>query len=93
MSCQECDRLKRLLLESFVFADRSQTAMRCYLFTHLAPASVSDLDAYLSLEADERKATDQRHRVYLELVHHRNSHGSGADDSARAISSQGARPI
>lgn len=79
MKCPECDRLKGLLLESFVYADRAQTATRCYLFTHLASSGVSDLDEYLALREEEQKTSLERHQAYLAVVEHaRNTHGTSA---------------
>lgn len=75
MTCQECDRLERRLLESLVFADRAQTAMRCFLLTHRSIGGVSDMDEYLALHAEERKTAEQRHQAILALVHHERDHG------------------
>lgn len=75
MNCEECDRLERLLLESLVFADRAQTAMRCFLITHPYFGGVSSMDEYLALRAEERKTEDRRHDAFLALVHHAMGHG------------------
>jgi hypothetical protein len=75
MTCDECLRLERLFLESMVSTDRGETALRCYLLTHIGHAAgVSDLDEYDSLRIDRDKSAAERHQAYLKLVEHRKSH-------------------
>jgi|GEM_PF-1775124 len=81
MNCEECNRLERLFLESFVFADRAQTSVRCFLITHQQSAGVSDLDEYLALRAEERRTLEQRHNAYLARVRHEKDHGPAAAES------------
>ena len=54
MDCNECYRLERFVLESLVFADKAGTALRCYLITHEWSASVSDVDEYHALRAEQQ---------------------------------------
>jgi len=74
MSCEQCDRLERLVLESLVFADRAETALRCYLITHERSAGVSDLDEYHALRTEQQRTTDERHKAYMDLVDHKKAH-------------------
>ena len=74
MSCEECDRFERLVLESLVFADRAETALRCYLITHERSAGVSDLDEYHALRTEQQRTTDERHKAYMGLVDHKKAH-------------------
>jgi len=73
-SCEECDRRERLVLESLVFADRAETALRCYLITHERSAGVSDLDEYDALRTEQQRTTDERHKAYMDLVGHKKAH-------------------
>ena len=75
MKDEQLARLERRFLESLVFADRAQTAMRCFLVTHQYFASVSDMDQYLALRDDERRSFDERHEAFLALVHYERDHG------------------
>ena len=84
MKCDECNRLERMFLESFVFADRAQTAMRIFLIGHQHFAGVSDIDEYLALRAEERKMTQERHDAYVTLLHHEKEHGEAAEASNKA---------
>jgi len=74
MSCEECHRLERLVLESIVFANQAETALRCYLITHERSAGVSDLDEYHALRTEQQRTTDERHKAYMALVGHKQSH-------------------
>jgi hypothetical protein len=75
MKDEKLGRLERQLLEAMVFADRAQTAMRCFLITHQGFPGVSDLDEYLALRDEERRATEERHDAFLALVHYEREHG------------------
>lgn len=70
MACEICNRLERLFLESMIYADKAETALRCYLITHQWSASVSDMDEYNALRAEQQRTTDERHRAYTDLVSH-----------------------
>lgn len=74
MDCNECDRLERVFLESLVTADSAETALRCYLITHQQYASVSELDEYNSLRAEQQRTAGERHNAYMAVVEHRNRH-------------------
>jgi hypothetical protein len=52
--------LGRFFLESVVFADKTETALRCYLITHQHFASVSDLDEYQALRAEQQRTVNER---------------------------------
>jgi hypothetical protein len=70
-----------MFLESLVFADRAQTAMRCFLLTHQHPRGVSDLDEYQAIYAEERRTLEQRHEAYLALIQHERGHESPLEDA------------
>jgi len=74
MNCESCDRLERLFLESIVFADKAETALRCYLITHQHFAVLSDMDEYQALRAEQQRTADERHRSYMDLVSHTRNH-------------------
>lgn len=74
MECQLCHRLDRLFLATIVFADKSETALRCYLITHQHFAGVSDLDEYEALRTEQQRTSDERHRAYMALVTHTRNH-------------------
>jgi len=74
MDCTECYRLERLVLESLVFADKAETALRCYLITHEWSASVSDVDEYHALRAEQQRTMDERHQAYMNFVNHKKAH-------------------
>ena len=74
MACDECQHLEGLFLESMVFADRAETALRCYFLTHQHSAGVSDLNEYRSLRAEQQRTADERHTVYMNLVDHKKAH-------------------
>jgi hypothetical protein len=74
MDCDECSRVERLVLESLVFADKSETALRCYLITHEWSAGVSDVAQYHALRAEQQRTADERHKAYMDFVNHKKSH-------------------
>ena len=74
MGCDECQRAERLVLESLVAADKSETALRCYLITHQWSAGVSDIAEYHALRAEQQRTTDERHKAYMDFVNHKKSH-------------------
>lgn len=76
MRCEDCNRLERLFLELMVYADKAETALRCYFITHQWSAGVSDMDEYNALRADQQRTADQRHRAYMDLVSHAMNHGA-----------------
>lgn len=86
MSCEVCHRLERLFLESMIYADKSETALRCYLITHQWSATVSDIDEYNALRSDQQRNADQRHKAYIDLVSHAKDHGrvSGSQEQRGA---------
>jgi hypothetical protein len=75
MNRESCDRLEGVVLESIVFADKAETALRCYLITHQHFAGVSDMDEYQALRAEQQRTADERHRSYMDLVSHSRNHG------------------
>ena len=75
MTCEVCNRLERLFLESMIYADKAETALRCYLITHQWSASVSDIDQYDALRSDQQRKADERHKSYVDLVNHAKDHG------------------
>lgn len=75
MNCDSCDRLGRSFLESIVFADKAETALRCYLITHQHFAGVSDMDEYQALRAEQQRTAAERHKSYTGLVSHTRNHG------------------
>lgn len=74
MECQLCHRLERLFLATIVFADKSETALRCYLITHQHFAGVSNMDEYEALRAEQQRTADDRHRACTQLVSHARNH-------------------
>lgn len=74
MNCQLCQRLEGSFLTSLVFADKSETALRCYLITHQHFAGVSDMDEYQALRAEQQRTAEARHRAYMDLVNHTRNH-------------------
>jgi hypothetical protein len=74
MNCDECDRSERFLLEAMVAADKAETALRCYLITHERFGGVSDMNEYEALRKDQQNATDERHKAYVGMVKHKQSH-------------------
>jgi hypothetical protein len=84
MKDEKLGRLERQLLEAMVFADRAQTAMRCFLITHQGFPGVSDLDEYLALRDEERKTTEQRHEAFLTRVRYEREHGLREKNSSHS---------
>lgn len=82
MNCELCDHFEGLFLESIVFADKAETALRCYLITHQHFASVSDMDQYQALREDQQRTAEKRHRAYMEMVTHAGNH---AESLARDV--------
>jgi len=78
MNCEECHRLERLFLESIVFADRAETALRCFLITHQHFAGVSDMDEYRALRGEQQRTAGQRHAAFMDVVSHVSNHVSVA---------------
>jgi hypothetical protein len=74
MNCDECHRVERLVLESLVSADKSETALRCYLITHEWSAGVSDIAEYHALRAEQQRTADERHKAYMDFVNHKKAH-------------------
>lgn len=68
METNDRARLQRIFLEALVAADRADTALRCYFFTHQLFAGVSDLAEYEALRLQQLQAAEQRHRAYVALV-------------------------
>jgi hypothetical protein len=78
MSCDSCQRLERLFLESMVFADRAETSLRCYLLTHQHFAGVSDMDEYQAVRTEQERTSEERHRAYVDFMNHARNHGESA---------------
>ena len=74
MDCSECSSLERLVLEWLVFADKAETALRCYLITHEWSATVSDVDEYQALRAEQQRTIDERHKAFMDFVDHKKAH-------------------
>ena len=74
MNCDECSRVERLVLKSLVAADKSETALRCYLIVHEFSAGVSDVAEYHALRAEQQRTADERHKAYMDFVSHKKSH-------------------
>lgn len=86
MACEMCDRLERLFLESMIYADKAETALRCYLITHQWSATVSDIDEYDALRSDQQRKADERHTRYMDLVSHAKDHGrTGGSREQRSL--------
>ena len=66
--------MERLVLESLVSADKSETALRCYLITHEWSAGVSDIAEYHALRAEQQRTADERHKAYMDFVNHKKAH-------------------
>lgn len=75
MECKECQHLSGMFLESMIFADKAETALRAYFLTHQHGATVSELAEYYSMRKEEQRTTDERDHAYLHLVNHRKLHG------------------
>jgi hypothetical protein len=68
----------RAVIESMIFADRAETALRAYFLTHQHQASVSEFAEYSSMKKDHQRAVDQRYGAYTSLVNHQKTHGRAA---------------
>jgi hypothetical protein len=75
MECNECQRLSGLFLESMIFADKAETALRAYFLTHQHQASVSEFAEYSSLKKEHQRGVEQRDAAYINLVDHQRTHG------------------
>jgi len=75
MECNECQHLIGLFLESMIFADKTETALRAYFLTHQQGASVSELAEYSSLKKDQQRTLAERDSAYMALVNHQKFHG------------------
>jgi len=74
MECSECEHLSGLFIESMIFADKAETAIRAYFLTHQHGASVSELAEYSSLKRDQERTLIERDSAYVALVNHRKFH-------------------
>jgi hypothetical protein len=74
MECSECQHLSGLFIESMIFADKSETAIRAYFLTHQHGAGVSELAEYGSLKRDQERTLTERDSAYMTLVNHRKFH-------------------
>lgn len=75
MECDECQRLSGAFVESMVFEDKAEAALRGYFLTHQHGASVSELAEYRSMKEEHQKTVDKRDQAYLNLVNHKKLHG------------------
>ena len=75
MECDECQHLSGLFLESMIFADKAEIALRAYFLTHQREASVSELAEYSSLKKEHQRTVNERDTAYMKLVNHRKVHG------------------
>ena len=76
MECNECYALWPWFIESMIFADKAETALRAYFLTHQRGAGVSDLAEYSSLKNEQQRTLIERDTAYLTLVnHHQTFHG------------------
>lgn len=75
MECNECQHLLGLFLESMIFADKAETALRAYFLTHQHGASVSELAEYSSMKKEQQRVLDERDKAYTNLVTHQKVHG------------------
>ncbi len=78
MNCNECEHLCGLFLESMIFADQAETALRAYFLTHQHGATVSELAEYASLKGEQQRRMTERDDAYLKLVDHTRVHGRTA---------------
>jgi hypothetical protein len=83
--CESCNRFERVLLESLIDADKADTALRCYLITHQWSASVSDMDEYNALRAEQQRMTERRHEAYTALISHAMNHGDSGSRGANSV--------
>jgi hypothetical protein len=58
MNCDECQHLSGLFLESMIFADKAEVALRAYFLTHQREASVSELAEYSSLKNEQQRTVN-----------------------------------
>ena len=79
MTCDTCDRLGGSLVESIVFADKAETALRCYFITHQHFATVSDMDEYRALREEQQRTGDERHRAFMDMVTHALNHADSRE--------------
>ena len=84
MTCDTCGRLEGILVESIVFADKAETALRCYFITHQHLATVSDMDEYRALQEEQQRAAEARHQAFMDMVNHAGNH----PDRRGALSTQ-----
>jgi hypothetical protein len=77
MECSECQHLLALFIESMIFADKAESALRAYFLTHQQGASVSELAEYSSLKKDQERTLIERNSAYMTLVNHQKFHGRG----------------
>jgi hypothetical protein len=78
MECEECQHLSGLFLESMIFADSAETALRAYFLTHQHRATVSELAEYRSLKKEQQRTVNERDSAYTKLVDHQKVHGRTA---------------
>ncbi|HWE48772.1 MAG TPA: hypothetical protein VG273_03230 [Bryobacteraceae bacterium] len=85
MNCDECQHLSGMFIETMVFADRAEAALRGYFLTHQHGATVSELAEYRSMKSEHQRTVDERDKAYLALVNHQAMHGRAAapTESAR----------
>ena len=84
MICDTCDRLEGTFVKSIVFADKAETALRCYFITHQHFATVSDMDEYRALREEQQCTAEGRHRAFMDMVTHAGNHA----DSREALLTQ-----
>lgn len=75
MECKECEHLSGMFLESMIFADKAETALRAYFLTHQHGASVSELAEYYSMRKEQQRTVEERDSAYTHLVNHQKLHG------------------
>jgi hypothetical protein len=75
MECDEYQHLSGQFLESMIFADSAETALRAYFLTHQRGASVSELAEYGSLKNEHRRTVNERDIAYTKMVNHKKAHG------------------
>jgi hypothetical protein len=75
MECSECQHRLGLFIESMIFADKAETALRAYFLTHQHGASVSELAEYSSMKREQQRTLTDRDSAYTNLVNHQKLHG------------------
>ena len=61
MECGECEHLLGLFIESMIFADKAEAALRAYFLTHQhGRQTVSEFAEYGSLRKDQENAVTGR---------------------------------